>query len=204
MGVTFHKAPIAAGGGKGVPVAAAPERETARVKGHFSFCSFPHGSPSMEYAELAKLVDSTEPVKLPYILLFELSLFDDARVVKCGMRPWVVKSLAADLKIETSRLIDHLAIPRSTYNRKFKDRSALNVTESERVLGVAKLVGQVQAMVEGNEDAAGFDAAAWVGNWLESPLPAIGNSKPIDLMDTSPGQELVSQLLQQMQSGAYA
>jgi len=132
------------------------------------------------------------------------TLYEESRVVKARLRAWVLKRLASDLKMDTTTLIDHLAIPRSTFHRKYRDAELLSVPESERVLGVAKLVGQVKAMLANNEDAADFDAAAWVGAWLEEPLPAIGNERPIDLMDTAAGQELVSKLLLQAQTGTYA
>jgi hypothetical protein len=50
----------------------------------------------------------------------------------------------------------------------------------------------------------GFDASRWVGEWLERPLPALGGAKPAEYMDTMEGQELISRLLAQAQSGAYA
>jgi hypothetical protein len=52
--------------------------------------------------------------------------------------------------------------------------------------------------------AEGFDASRWVGEWLERPLPALGGAKPAEYMDTMEGQELISRLLAQAQSGAYA
>ena len=35
-------------------------------------------------------------------------------------------------------------------------------------------------------------------------MPALGGERPVELMDTMEGQTLVSNLLAQMQSGAYA
>jgi uncharacterized protein (DUF2384 family) len=39
---------------------------------------------------------------------------------------------------------------------------------------------------------------------MSAPVPALGGTRPLDLMDTMTGQALVSQVLAQMQSGAYA
>ena len=40
--------------------------------------------------------------------------------------------------------------------------------------------------------------------WLTEPLPALGGSRPADLMDTMEGQSLVAAALAKIQSGAYA
>jgi len=76
--------------------------------------------------------------------------------------------------------------------------------QSERVIGLAKLVGQVETMVRESGDPTGFDAARWVSAWLNQPNPALGGRRPIELMGTVTGQEVVSGLLARMQSGAYA
>ena len=59
-------------------------------------------------------------------------------------------------------------------------------------------------MVAQSGDPAGFDPDRWVGEWLERPLPALGGAAPGEFMDTMEGQYLVSRLLAQSQSGAYA
>ncbi len=71
------------------------------------------------------------------------------------------------------------------------------------VVALKRLIDQVQAMVEGSNAAKDFDADAWVRAWIERPNPALGGTKPADVLDTIQGQELVSRLLAQSQSGAY-
>lgn len=66
------------------------------------------------------------------------------------------------------------------------------------------LIGHLEAMVQESGDPNGFDPAAWMARWLNEPLPALGGARPIDLMDTMEGQALVSTVLAQLQSGAYA
>ncbi|RZI40451.1 DUF2384 domain-containing protein [Herbaspirillum sp. HC18] len=101
-------------------------------------------------------------------------------------------------------LIDTLRLSRATVNRKARDNMTLSQDESERVLGVEYLIGQVENMVQESGDPEGFDAAKWVSNWLNSPLPALDGQKPASFMDTVEGQKLVSNLLATAQSGAYA
>jgi uncharacterized protein (DUF2384 family) len=69
---------------------------------------------------------------------------------------------------------------------------------------MARLVGQLEAMVQDSGDPNGFDPTAWMARWLNDPLPALGGTRPIELMDTMEGQALVSTVLAQLQSGAYA
>lgn len=92
----------------------------------------------------------------------------------------------------------------ATFNKKVKANAKLSPAESERVVGFARLVGQVEAMIEEAGDPSGFDTRAWLARWLTEPLPALGNAKPIDFMNTMEGQNLVSQTLAQVTSGAYA
>ena len=51
---------------------------------------------------------------------------------------------------------------------------------------------------------AEFDVAAWLSQWIETPVPALGGARPIDLMNTPEGQALVLMTLSQMWGGAYA
>jgi uncharacterized protein (DUF2384 family) len=75
--------------------------------------------------------------------------------------------------------------------------------ESEQVIGFAKLVHQVEAMIQDSGDPSNFNARAWLARWLVEPLPAFGGARPIELMDTVEGQDLVSAALAKIQSGAY-
>ena len=66
------------------------------------------------------------------------------------------------------------------------------------------LVRQVEAMVEDGGRAPGFDARGWLVRWMTTPVPALGNVRPVDLMGTVEGRSLVTQTLTQIRSGAYA
>ncbi len=73
-----------------------------------------------------------------------------------------------------------------------------------RELGIARLVAQVQAIVEESGNPEGFDAAGWIAGWLERPLPALGGHKPAEFMDTAEGQAMVANMLERAWSGAYS
>ncbi|MFA5976428.1 MAG: antitoxin Xre/MbcA/ParS toxin-binding domain-containing protein [Elusimicrobiota bacterium] len=141
---------------------------------------------------------------LHYRALFESSPGFRVEVVKTGVSPRVFQTLAHDMNVDQNAVFQLLGVPRATVNRKLKAGKPLDVSSSERALGLVRLVGQVKQMVEESGNADGFDAPTWVGQWLDRPLPALGGKTPGEFMDTTPGQELVSHLLAQAQSGAYA
>ena len=89
-------------------------------------------------------------------------------------------------------------------SRRVKGKDQLKSGEGERVLCVARLVAQVQNIVDESGNPLGFDATAWMSRWLNEPLPAVGGVHPLDLLDTAEGQTLVSNTLAQIKSGTYA
>ena len=124
--------------------------------------------------------------------------------VKNGVGARDAKLILNQLRVPQGEALTALHIPVATINRKAKTNAHLSPAESERVLGVGRLLGQLQLMVEESGNPDGFDAAAWLSAWISTPVPALGGTRPLDLMDTMTGQALVSQMIAQMQSGAYA
>jgi putative toxin-antitoxin system antitoxin component (TIGR02293 family) len=125
-------------------------------------------------------------------------------LIRSGVPAKDVGLLAKNMKVSKEVLIASLGIPRATLSRKERDAKPLSPDESERLLGVKALIGQVQSMVAESGDPDGFDAAHWVSGWLNTPLPALGGQRPASYMDTVEGQKLVANLLAMAQSGAYA
>jgi len=125
-------------------------------------------------------------------------------VIRQGIPASTISKLSSRLGMSKETLLSSLGLSRATISRKEKDATVLSKDESERVLGVETLIGMVQAMVEQSGDAAGFDAARWVSDWLTTPLPALAGATPASYMDTFEGQKLVAELLSMSQSGAYA
>jgi uncharacterized protein (DUF2384 family) len=112
--------------------------------------------------------------------------------------------MAIDLNLDKGQLIDALGLPRSTISRKIKTNKPLNPDEMERVNGMQRLVGQVQAMVAAGGAEDDFDAAKWFGEWIEQPLPALDGERPAKYLGDSAGRELVSRILSMIQAGAFA
>jgi len=129
---------------------------------------------------------------------------DRIKIIRNGVPANYVVYISKSMGITRESLFNALGLPRSTIERKVTNNQALPPEQGERVIGMAKLVGQVQVMVEQSGESSGFDAAEWVAHWMDSPSPALGGDTPASYMDTVEGQELVSSLIAKMQSGAYA
>lgn len=141
---------------------------------------------------------------IAYLEIFKAGRTERIRTIKSGLAATDAKKILAALNLPTGETLRALRISPATVNRKAALHQALAPEESERVLGVAKLVGQVQCMVEESGNPEGFDAEAWVSRWLREEVPALDGQRPMDLLDTMEGQELLSETLGRMQSGAYA
>lgn len=139
-----------------------------------------------------------------FVGLYRADPMERVRLVKRGVSAQTVDAMARRMAVPKEKLAGTLGLARATIDRKVRENRPLSSDEGSRVLGLVRLVGQVQAMVEESGDPRGFDAAAWVAAWLGRPLPALGGQKPEDLMDTAEGQRLVGDLLARIQSGAYA
>jgi putative toxin-antitoxin system antitoxin component (TIGR02293 family) len=125
-------------------------------------------------------------------------------IVRQGVPAERLIEISACLHRSKEWLFRTLKLPRSTMDHKIRQHERLSPEHSERVVGLERLIGQVQAMVEDTEAASDFNACRWVGQWLDRPVPALGGAKPADFMDTLQGQALVSRLLAQSQAGVFA
>lgn len=125
-------------------------------------------------------------------------------LVRDGVPAEAVSAIAEEMNIARERLYAMLGLARATIERKLRHGHRLGPDESERVIGIARLIGQVQEIVTASGDPAGFDAARWVAGWLGRPLPALGGRQPSAFMDTAEGRDIVAGLIAQTQSAAYA
>ncbi len=151
-----------------------------------------------------KRAPKKEASPFPFVDLFRASPLARISVIKAGIPARNVKALSMALHFDQQVMFDALKLKTATVNRKAARGERLSIEDGERVVGLAKLIGQLEAMLEDAEVSEGFDAPSWMARWLREPLPALGGGKPIDLLDTMEGQALVSRALSEIQSGAYA
>jgi putative toxin-antitoxin system antitoxin component (TIGR02293 family) len=164
------------------------------------FATAPHAPTSRGRPALKRMIAG----KGRYLTLYGFGRVDRIGLVKEGLPARLLLTLANDMHVPREQLYRWLGISRATANRKVKGDQVLSQDESERALGIARLVGQVEKIVGDSGEPAGFDAARWTAEWLEEPNAALGGRSPGGFMDTADGRALVSGLVAQMQSGAYA
>jgi len=122
-----------------------------------------------------------------------------------GVAGRFLKDLSKRMEIPATRIFDMLGVPKATAEKKSAAGEVLAGSGGQAAIGVAKLIAIAQGIVANStaEDATGFDAAKWLGQWLERPQPSLGGRKPAELVDTPTGIEVVSRLLGSIESGAY-
>lgn len=145
-----------------------------------------------------------EAAGLSYIAVYRASPLERIDMIRRGIPASEAKRMFADLPIGQGAGFKALNFSIATVNKKAKHGETLSPEESERIVGFARLVGQLEAMLQDSGAPADFDAGAWLARWLTEPLPAFGGARPADLVDTMEGQGLVAAALAKVQSGAYA
>lgn len=138
-----------------------------------------------------------------YRELFAASPQARIAMIRQGVPAIEAKRLVQALGVEQKVFYQALGLKTATVNRKITQSEQLASDESERLLGVARLIGQVEAIVAESGDSQGFDAPEWLSRWLREPLPALGGTPPMALLDTMEGQAMVAEALARIQSGAY-
>lgn len=144
---------------------------------------------------------------LDFRTLYQSPPEDRIELIRAGVGATEMKAFAVDLGIPQDRFFRMFGIAQATVTRKASKQQTMSPEESEKIVGMAKLVGQVQTMLEQSGDPElmkNFDAPKWLARWIEEPIPALGDKRPADYMDTNEGREMVSRLLLMMQTGAYA
>jgi len=166
-------------------------------------------SPAVEGFEYLRASGSDELWRTVFALtsfigIHALSPIERSQVIESGVPAVLLTRLADEMSISMEKLYATLGVSRATANRALKAQRNLSSADSEHVLGLARLVGQVQQIVEESGNPEGFEAGRWVAEFLEEENPALGGRRPAELMRTSDGRAVVSRLIGQMQSGAYA
>jgi putative toxin-antitoxin system antitoxin component (TIGR02293 family) len=124
---------------------------------------------------------------------------------RAGVAGAFVKDLSRRMEIPAQRMFDILGVPKATAEKKVAAGELLSGSGGRAALGVARLLGMASAIVSNSTapEAREFDAAKWLGRWLETPQPALGGRKPAELIDTPTGFQVVARLLGAIESGAY-
>jgi putative toxin-antitoxin system antitoxin component (TIGR02293 family) len=116
-----------------------------------------------------------------------------------------IKDLSKRMEIPSSRFFTILGVPKATAEKKAAAGERVAGRGGQATIGMVKLLNIAQEIVANStaSEARGFDAAKWLGQWIERQQPALGGRKPADLLDTPTGVEVVARLLGAIESGAY-
>ena len=122
-----------------------------------------------------------------------------------GVPGFFIKDLSKRMEIPSSRIFRILGLAKATAEKKAAAGEMIAGRGGQSAIGMVKLLGIAQRIVaDSTADAAqDFDAARWLGRWIERPQPALGGRKPADLLDTPTGIQVVARLLGSIESGAY-
>ena len=141
---------------------------------------------------------------LSFAAIYRVEPIDRIKLIREGVPARYINVISDSMGITKETLFKFLNLPKSTIDKKSVANQMLPIEQGERLIGIAKLVGQVESMIAESGNPDGFDAAKWVASWLEKPSPALAGEKPSAYLDTIAGQEMISDLLAKIQTGAYA
>ena len=122
-----------------------------------------------------------------------------------GVQGLLIKDLSRRMSVPTSRFFTIIGVPKATAEKKAAAGEYVNGSGGQAAIGMIRLLGIAQDIVGNSTSplAKDFDAAKWLGQWIELPQPSLGGRKPADVMDTPTGIDVVTRLLGSIESGAY-
>ncbi|MEM7548733.1 MAG: antitoxin Xre/MbcA/ParS toxin-binding domain-containing protein [Bacteroidota bacterium] len=121
--------------------------------------------------------------------------FKSAGMARNGVAPMLVMDLMDQFKFtkqETAELID---VSSKTLDRHFKAGRAFRGLQSDRILELGNLY---------NQGVEVFGSQNKFLKWLDSKLPALGNTSPREWLDTQLGIEAISDEIGRIKYGLFA
>jgi putative toxin-antitoxin system antitoxin component (TIGR02293 family) len=130
---------------------------------------------------------------------------DVVAIERAGVDGRLLKDLSKRMSIPASRLFGIVGVPKATAEKKASDKQIVRGSGGQAAIGIVKLLGIAQRLVAESTSsrARDFDAAQWLGRWIEQPQPSLDGRKPSELLDTPTGLGVVARLLGSIESGAY-
>lgn len=137
--------------------------------------------------------------------IFDATPMQIVEIERKGVPGFFIKDLSRRMEIPSSRIFRILGLAKATAEKKAAAGEMIAGRGGQSAIGMVKLLGIAQRIItDSTADAAqDFDAARWLGLWIERPQPALGGRKPADLLDTPTGVQVVARLLGSIESGAY-
>lgn len=122
-----------------------------------------------------------------------------------GINSGNLKALAKRLGVPAVRLFQIIGVPKATAEKKVSTGAVLSGSPGVAAINLIRLLAMAQQIVANSTspEAKGFDTSKWLGRWIETPQPALGGSKPAEILDTPTGFSSVAKILGAIESGSY-
>jgi putative toxin-antitoxin system antitoxin component (TIGR02293 family) len=113
-------------------------------------------------------------------------------LIRSGLPIGALLQLHRTSGLTLDRIKQLARISAGSFSRR-KQTGQFSLEESERLLRISRLFEHAAALYEG--DVAG------ARQWLETPIPALGDRRPLDLAETEPGAREVEDLMGRIEHG---
>lgn len=129
--------------------------------------------------------------RLSFVRLWALDAAERVVLIRGGVPAALVKRVGSTMRLSVAQIARLVGVPPRSFQRKVAAGARLNMSEGERVLGLARLVGQVEAMVVKSGRRGGSRAGHWLEQRLDFPQETLDGLRPRDLLDTDGGRQLL-------------
>jgi len=109
----------------------------------------------------------------------------------------VIDSITEATGLSQAELIRSLGLVERTIVRRKQGSELLTQDESEKLVRLARVIDRACCQVFGGKNDSGLD-------WLRSSNPSLDGNRPLDLLDTDIGAQLVLDTLGRIEHGVFA
>ncbi|MBZ8182378.1 type II RES/Xre toxin-antitoxin system antitoxin [Oscillatoria salina] len=123
------------------------------------------------------------------------SALEMVEIVRQGLQTDAAERVAEYSGLSKVQIATLLGTSERTISRRKKSSKPLDVTESDRLYRLARIIARAIAVFEDSETAK---------NWLNRPNRALAEATPLELLDTDAGTQKVDELLDKIEYGVYS
>ncbi|WP_048822803.1 type II RES/Xre toxin-antitoxin system antitoxin [Morganella morganii] len=123
---------------------------------------------------------------------------EDAKVramVKSGFSVQLLANLANIIDLRLALVARSIGITDTTLARRRKQRR-FNIEESDRIFCLIQVTDRVTTLFEGDRKSA--------GQWMQTSIPALGQKKPIEMLETTADTLAVLNLITRLEFGVHS
>ena len=123
------------------------------------------------------------------------TLLQAVSLVTAGLPTSAVARLQRTSGLTQERIQQVAGISKGSFARR-KQTGRLSPEESERLLRVSRIFERATSLYDGDQAGA--------REWLETPIPALEDQRPLDLAQTEPGAREVEDLIGRIEHGVVS